>query len=56
MALGIDDDDEEKEVEKLKLKYDKFDDKKESYNKTLEEMMLRKKINKKGKRKIPPTI
>ena len=47
MALGIDDDDEEKEVEKLKLKYDKFDDKKESYNKTLEEMMLRKKINKK---------
>jgi hypothetical protein len=47
MALGIDDDDEEKEVEKLKLKYDKFDDKKESYNKTLEEMMLRKIINKK---------
>ena len=47
MALGIDDDDEEKEVEKLKLKYDKFDDKKESYNKTLEEMLLRKKINKK---------
>jgi len=47
MALGIDDDDEEKEVEKLKLKYDKFDDKKESYSKTLEEMMLRKIINKK---------